>query len=224
MKHLNLFEEFDLKKIRKIYKHLDKGKGGATAVINSIGEESIELLEDVLKSVTKRFGLNSKVKYMNSGSFGMAFVVDDLIIKLTSSNNEAMIAKSFIGKKIPHCVNYYDIVYIKRYNIYAILMDKAEKLSKDEKHIVGKLANSASLMNDFDRLKKKYGNDISLSKLYKIYKDYREMYKSLKENNVSIQDLHEGNIGYINDKMVHFDIMGDTDKKDIDKISKIKVK
>jgi hypothetical protein len=154
----------------------------------------------------------------------MAFVVgDDKIIKLTSNKSEAMVAKSLIDKQIPHCVNYYDIVYIKRYNIYAILMDKADKLSPDEKKVIGKLSDSVVLMNDFDRLRKKF-SDISESKLKRIYKDFREMYKSLKDSKVSIQDLHEGNIGYIKDKMVHFDIMGDTKKKDIEKISKIKIK
>ena len=232
MRYLNLFEEFKIKKTKKIYKHLDKGKGGVERILGNISDdtylpdiddEHIDLLSIVLKSVTKRFGLKSNVKYINSGTFGMAFVVDDKIIKLTSNKSEAMVAKSLIGRKIPHCVNYYDIVYIKRYNIYAILMDKAEKLSPTEKGVVGKLSDSVVIMNDYDKLKKKF-SDISDSKLKKIYKDFREMYKSLKDNNISIQDLHEGNIGYINDKMVHFDIMGDTKKKDIEKISKIKIK
>lgn len=233
MRYLNLFEEFKIKKTKKIYKHLDKGKGGVERILGNISDdtylpdiddEHIDLLGIVLKSVTKRFGLKSNIKYINSGTFGMAFVVgDNRIIKLTSNKSEAMTAKSLIGRKIPHCVNYYDIVYIKRYNIYAILMDKAEKLSPDEKKVVSKLSDSAILMNDFDKLKKKF-SDISDSKLKRIYNDFRDMYKSLKDNRVSIQDLHEGNVGYIKDKMVHFDIMGDTKKKDIEKISKIKIR
>jgi len=237
MKHLTIFEEFKIKKTKKIHKHLDKERGGVEKIVGNIKDKSssypIDILGDVLKSVTKRFGLKSKVKYMNSGSFGMAFVVgDDKIVKLTSSKSEAMVAKFLVGKKIDHCVNYYDIVYIKEYSIYAILMDKAEKLSPEEKKIVKYLSGSAIYMNDFKRLKKDLDErgsflskkEISESKLKRIYDDFREMYISLKKNKISITDLHENNIGYVNNKMVHFDIMGDTKKKDITKISKLKIK
>jgi hypothetical protein len=242
MKHLTIFEEFKIKKTKKIHKHLDKERGGVEKIVGNITDKSssypIDILGDVLKSVTKRFGLKSKVKYMNSGSFGMAFVVgDDKIVKLTSSKSEAMVAKFLVGKKIDHCVNYYDIVYIKEYSIYAILMDRAEKLSEKEKYVVSLLSGSAIYMNDLHRLEKKVRKDdfeimgnnknhkpISESKLKRVYDDFREMYISLKKNKISITDLHENNIGYVNNKMVHFDIMGDTKKKDITKISKLKIK
>lgn len=232
MKHLSIFEEFKIKKTKKIYKHLDKGKGGVDKILCNVGD-NIDVLSDVIKSLTKRFGLKSNVKYMNAGSFGMAFIVnDDKIIKLTSSESEAKVAKSLIDKEIPHCVNYYDIVYIKKYEIYAILMDKAEKLSPEEKRIVKLLAGSAIFLNDFNRLKKAIDSrnsfvgrkKISESELKRVYDDFREMYSSLKKNNISITDLHEGNIGYIKNKMVHFDIIGGVKKKDIGRISKFKIK
>jgi hypothetical protein len=235
MIRLKLFEEFKIKKFRRIYKHLNKGKGGAQTILSNISFDkdtieisdkrfsgSVNVLGSVLKSISKRFELKKNIKYINSGSYGMAFVINDKVIKLTSNKNEAMIAKSFIGKKINHCVNYYDIVYIKRYNIYAILMDRAEKLSSDEKKVISKLINNAIFMNDFPKLKSKF-DSVSENKLKKIYTDFKKMYKSLKDDNISIQDLHEGNIGYLNGKMVHYDIMSDTSKNDIDKISKIKI-
>lgn len=227
MKHLSIFEEFKIRKTKKIYKHLDKERGGVKAVLSEMPHDNVDILEDIMKSLVKRFGLKSNVKYMNAGSFGMAFIVGDKVIKLTSSLSEASLVNKLIGRKIPHCINYYDIVLLKKYEIYAILMDRAEKLTTKEHFAVGVITDDVRYMHDFDKLVKKVkkdGVDISKSKLRKIFDDYRDMYKSLKDNKVSVLDLHEGNIGYLNNQMVHFDVMSDSVKKDVNKISRLKVK
>ena len=68
---------------------------------------------------------------MNAGAFGMAFIADgDKIIKLTSNRDEAAEVKGLIDKKVPGCIEYYDIVYSKKFDIWAILMQRTESLTK----------------------------------------------------------------------------------------------
>lgn len=244
MRHLNIFEEFKFKK-KKVLKHLDKEKGGVEKILGNITammpkekDSTIDVLGDILKFITKRFGLKGKVKYMNSGLFGMAFVVgDDKVIKLTSSSSEAAIAMRLMKvKKIPHCIKYYDVVFIKKYDVYAILMDKVEKLSREEKKAINILVDSEFILNNdplFIRRARKKGINLTDDELMIIFDDYCALYFSLKRNNVSTMDLHSGNIGYIESKLygslrrhlVHFDIMDNADlRKDIKKIPKIKIK
>ena len=62
MNHLSIFEEFKIKKAKKIYKHLNKERGGVKAVLSEV-QDDINVLEDIMKYVVKRFGLKSNVKY-----------------------------------------------------------------------------------------------------------------------------------------------------------------
>ncbi len=258
MKYLSLFEEFKIKKSKRIHKHFGHmDKTGSTVVAKKIeGEDyensKLDLLGDVMKSLTKRFKLKSNVKYIDSGSFGMAFVSGNKVIKLTSSKSEANVAYKLIGKKTPHCVHYYDIVFIERYGIYAILMDKAEHLTKMEIDIVEILLDFGSsiawkpakdMFKDLKVMIKQKSipnGDYGLSKdsrsrfksvlkvpdgkLKKIFNDYVDMYKALLANNISISDLHGANIGYLDGKMVHYDIMDRSNGRDIKKISNIRIK
>lgn len=238
MRYLSLFEEFKLKKAKKISKHLKSGRGGAKEVIKRLDHKTNKikpsraksLLGDIMKPLMKRFGLKSDVKYINCGAIGMAFSVgDDKVIKLTSSRSEATIAKNVVGKKIPNCVNYYDVVYIKKYNIYGILMDRAEILDKHTKKIVDILSasieadgfNPWSLDELIDHVDDnewgKVGN-LPDDYLDEILSDFNEMVESLIEHGVSTMDVHSGNVGYFKGKMVHFDMMGESTDEDVSKI------
>jgi len=234
MKYLLLFEELKIKKTKKIYKHLDDGRGGAEAILGIIDDSNditggdggsdgtIGFLGDILKRLIKRFGLKTKVKYINSGSFGMAFGVDNnKVIKLTSNDGEAMIAKNMQGKNIPHCVNYYDVVLIKGYGVYAILMDRAEMFDKETEAVVDVMTDMNIAQCTVKEVKRRSGSSLNDKKIKKIVDDYVKMYKALTKNKVSLQDLHTGNMGYLDGKMVHFDMMGSSSSRDI---SKIKVK
>lgn len=223
MKFVKLFEEYKISKSKKIFKHKDKG--GVSSTIGELtNKKTTNALEDIIESLVKRFNIKGKVKYINSGTFGMAFVIKDKVIKLTSNKSEANIAKGLIGENIPNCVKYYDIIYLSDYKIWAILMDKAEKLSKQEKSVVEILTSSfAYTLSDFNKVKDKM-SDIKISddKLKKLWEDYMQMYSSLNDNNISLNDLHEDNIGYLNGTMVHFDIMGGSSTDVVGKISKIR--
>ena len=96
MNYLQTFEGFEgVKKTKKIKKHWRSDRGGVSSVMGSITNKNANL-NDLMKKLVKRFKIE-KVKYMNAGAFGMAFIADvDKIIKLTSNRDEAAEAKDLI--------------------------------------------------------------------------------------------------------------------------------
>jgi hypothetical protein len=231
MRYLMLFEELKVRKKSRILKHFNSGKkDGVDSVVGLFGvdleeDPKLDVLGDIFDSLSKRFKLDKKIKYLDSGQFGMAFVTDDnKIIKLTSSKNEADQVKTLIGKNVDHVVRYYDVVYMKKYGVYAILMDRAEKLSRDEKTIVKVLGDGDEFFSLGDLAYVGSLKNISRSKIRRVFNDHKKMIKSLNDNDISLYDLHTGNIGYLNGEMVVFDMMSETSLNDVEKISKVKVK
>jgi hypothetical protein len=244
MNYLKTFEAFkSVGKRGKIKKHWRKGRGGVTTVMGNITDKDANL-NDLMEKLVKRFKVE-KVKYMNAGAFGMAFIADgDKIIKLTSNADEAAEVKGLIGKIIPGCVEYYDIVRSKKFDIWAILMQKSESLTKKEEKIFSLLIeypftdieniNQDSLFKNptFDNLtlkklhkqcNSKIGN-ISKSEFKSYINEYIELHHKLEKNEISTQDLHVGNMGRLDGELVHFDIMaGYTGSNELNKISKIKL-
>ena len=236
MNYLKTFESFkSVKKSGKIIRHWKKGRGGVTSVMGNISDKDANL-NDLMEKLVKRFKVE-KVKYINAGAFGMAFIADgDKIIKLTSSPSEAAEVKGFIGRNIPGCVKYYDIVRSKKFDIWAILMQKCENLSKKEEKIFSLLFEEG--LDNFDEddldsgqnFSKDQINDIAsdlrLSKkeLMSFIRELRNLKDKLDKNEISTNDLHTGNMGRLNGELVHFDIMsGYTGENDLKKISKIKL-
>jgi len=236
MNYLQAFEGFKgVKKSSKIKKHWKSGRGGVTSVMGNISDKDANL-HDLMKKLVKRFKVE-KVKYMNAGAFGMAFIADgDKIIKLTSNRSEAAEVKGLIDKKVPGCIEYYDIVYSKNFDIWAILMQRTESLTKKEKEIFNLLIDNGFDNfdeEDLDRGQNFTKNQISdiasqlgLSKkgLMSFIKELVELKDKLESNDISTNDLHSGNMGRLNGELVHFDIMSSyTGENDLNKISKIKL-
>jgi len=236
MNYLQTFERFEgVKKTKKIKKHWRSDRGGVSSVMGSIANKDANL-NDLMKKLVKRFKIE-KVKYMNAGAFGMAFIADgDKIIKLTSNRDEAAEVKGLIDKKVPGCIEYYDIVYSKKFDIWAILMQKCENLSKKEEKIFSLLFEEGLDNFDEDNLDRSQNfskdriNDIAselrLSKeeLMSFIRELVELKDKLESNDISIGDLHTGNMGRLDDELVHFDIMaGFTGENELNKISKIKL-
>lgn len=231
MNYLKTFEAFkSVKKRGKIKKHWRKGRGGVTSVMGNISDKDANL-NDLMEKLVKRFNVE-KVKYMNAGAFGMAFIADDdKIIKLTSSRDEAAEVKGLIGKIIPGCIKYYDIVRSKKFDIWAILMQKCESLTKKEEKIFSLLLNiGKSSFRNIDEFDKDQISDIAnklrLSKkeLMSFGRELSDLIDKLEYNEISTNDLHVGNMGRLDGELVHFDIMsGYTGENELNKISKIKL-
>lgn len=219
------FEKF--KNAGKVHDDINAGKEGISSISGRIPNsdpDPIKKLKKIVRKICDLFGFNSGAEYLNSGSYGMAFIVDkNKVIKLTSSKEEARIAKGLLGQNIPNMVRYYRIKRIKEYEIWAILMDRARGFNKEElpimnimdKYIYGKKI----LEDDVEEMRIEIKNENLFMDIFeKLLKDYNKMCKNLNKNRISTQDLHLGNIGYIGNDMVHFDIMGETSTEEISRL------
>lgn len=140
-----------------------------------------------------------------------------------------------LGGSVPGVVHYYDIKHYPASNVYAILMDKVKPLSKKEETIYTviyyEMANHSDsdfwdkyddtnedIREEFieeliDRLESPRPEDqlpsfkIDEYDLVNYIDAYRELLMILESNNVPTEDLHGGNIGRKDNKLIHFDVM-----------------
>ena len=229
MLHIQTFEAFEFKKKRKIKKHIKDERGGVVNIMSRISDKKKGNLPELLENVSKRFDVKI-IKYQNCGAFGMAFIADNnKVIKLTSEKSEAANVKALIGKRVPGCLDYYDIVYSRKYDIYCILMERVQILSKKEELLYNAVLDAFDYVTKpreiyyvnfvLDALDGEFTRD-EIKKAVNLVTDLK---RKLQSAGVDTRDLHTGNMGWRGKELVHFDIMSDATKQDdIDKISKIK--
>lgn len=231
MRNITLFEEFKVKNRPGIKDSWDKGGTqnimGTYGGNNKVNKSSIKSLDKSMEKIVKYFGISGKVKYMDSGSYGMAFSCGKYIIKLTSEIKEVREAEKMIGRDIPGCVKYYKIKYQPKFEIWAIMMDKVDSLSENQIGIIndiqrfalsetGKVSISKSLeffsTCPIDKFLKFYKikrgkNHPNYKILEEVYNDFQILIKKLIKSNICLDDVHSGNIGYKNGELISFDIM-----------------
>jgi hypothetical protein len=132
------FDDYgDIKNINKLKKDWRKDvtsgtERGITKIKTGLSGNSIN---DIVSDLVDKFGIK-KIKYAGRGYYGMAFLVDNnKILKLTQDQDEIKGIEKIVGKEIPGIVNYYGYEFYPKYNIYGILMDKANPIPKVEKDI-----------------------------------------------------------------------------------------
>lgn len=220
MRFIELFEKF--KGVKRVYKHSTKGKEGISEISKKIEPKFKELkspvktLKNVMKELRDEMGLEENIEYLDSGMWGMAFKVGNKVIKLTSNREEVKVAKSLIGKKIPYIVNYYKVVPVKGYGIWAILMDLIKPLSKKEKSI---FQIFEYCIDWEDVIKEIEESDYSKSYVKSLWEKYLELENGLDKSGIPKADMHSENIGWFDGNLVHFDIMPETGKDEISKLS-----
>jgi hypothetical protein len=232
------FDDYgDIKKFQNIKR--DWRKDVATQEERGIGKIKSSLkgeqIGNIIKDIKKDFDIN-KLKYVGEGHYGMAFITDDnKILKLTNNDDEVRGISKVVGKEIPGMVNYHNIKTYPNFNLFAILMDRAEPLSKEEETVYTTMYYEGSNYSDstfwdeyddedediredllerlLDRLENPLPEDklpvveIDENTLVNYIERYRELLKILEDNNIPTQDLHGGNIGEINGELVHYDVM-----------------
>lgn len=232
MNFIKIFEEFKVKNRRGIKD--SKNKRGSQKIIGQFGSSGdnfkkkyIKRLDDSLKKISKKFGLSDNIKYLDSGSFGMAFSCGKYVIKLTSDEREVNQVNNLLGKTIPGCVKYYKIMFNPDYEIWAIMLDKVDDLTTNQIGIINDIhkfvyrknrgSNVENLLYllecDIDDFLEFYGiTDKKDHKKFhiveKTFNDLKDLIKKLSDNNVVMNDVHSGNLGYKNGEMIAFDIMG----------------
>lgn len=220
MRFIKLFEKFKGRK--RVYRDHDKGKEGISEISGRIDPKFVEVkdpidtLKVIIEKICKEMGLVDKVRYLNAGSYGMAFKVGSKVIKLTSNRSEAKMAKDLIGKKIPNVINYYKIKWVRKYEIWAILMDLVDTPTKGDKKILDIFDYCEDWSEVVDEIEDR---NISKSEAKSLWREYQKLKKSLEKSGIPMDDLHSGNIGRLGGELVHFDIMPETGKDEISKLS-----
>lgn len=223
MIRIKLFEKF--KNRKRVLRDIDYGKEGISEITNKIDPKHKEInsplrkLKLVMEKIRNRMGLTEEIKYINSGSWGMAFKIGDKVIKLTSNREEVSVAKKLVGKEIPNVVNYYQILYIEEYGIWAILMDLVNMLSKKEKFLIDIFQFCLDLEEVMDEIRP---TRITKSEALSMWIEYQDLVESLEKSGIPTADMHPDNIGRFHGKLVHFDIMPESGQLEISKLSNVK--
>ena len=142
----------DIKNVKKLKKDWRKDvtsgtERGITKIKTGLSGNSIK---EIVKDLSNKFGI-SRISYAGRGYYGMAFLVDNnKILKLTQDQDEIKGIEKIVGKEIPGIVNYYGYEYYPEYNIYGILMDKANPISKTEKDIYTTMFYEGANYSDSD--------------------------------------------------------------------------
>jgi hypothetical protein len=139
----------NIKNLRKDWKTdvLTKNERGIKKIKQGLDGADIK---DIVNDLSKKFGIN-KISYAGRGLNGIAFVADGAkILKLTQDQDEIKGIEKIVGKEIPGIVNYYGYEYYPEYNIYGILMDKANPISKIEKDIYTTMFYEGANYSDSD--------------------------------------------------------------------------
>jgi hypothetical protein len=142
----------DIKNVKKLKKDWRKDvtsgtERGITKIKTGLSGNSIK---EIVKDLSDKFGI-SRISYAGRGLNGIAFVADGTkILKLTQDEDEIKGIEKIVRKEIPGIVNYYGYEYYPEYNIYGILMDKANPISKTEKDIYTTMFYEGANYSDSD--------------------------------------------------------------------------
>ncbi len=172
------------------------------------------------------------IKFTGGGSYGIAFVSGDKVIKITADEWEARTAKYMMNHEYPNLIKYYAVKKIDNLDVYAILMDKVKKLSSNEHKMVDLIIEEyGSTITDF--LENYENVDIGELDRLGYNRDYVYMldqlalvFKQLQELGImdDYADVHRDNLGWQNGKLIHYDIRGISEAPDVVEIIELNKK
>ena len=192
--------------------------GGISAVNDVFTPENVKKFREDFPYITGLEGY---------GSFGIAYDAGNSIVKLTTDKTEKEMAEKINNDKIKNKDIFPYIYKIKEYEtnsftIYAIEMEKVEILSYNERMtyinveelIEDFFHTNLSTIYNFDEIYEKMKDEIEKKdlrkdieeKTIKMLKEYIELHKKLKENDLLADDLHPENVGWKNDQLVILDL------------------
>ena len=176
-----------------------------------------EHLEDSAIAAARHFGTEiEEMGYIGAGEWGQAYyTVDNRVIKITTSRDEAKAAKHLAGKKIPNVIQIYSVMRVKEgWAIYQELLDTdgIEDVYYAAEHDMEENSEedyiSMDTMEDFDM---RDAHALPDPEVGKFIQDIQNgMYMARLHAHVPNIDLAPDNIGRRNKEYVVFDIMSKT--------------
>lgn len=193
-------------------------------------KEGYKRLKMAIPIIAEALGIDAgDIEFTGSGSYGIAFTVDNKVIKITTDESEARTAHYLMGHEYSHLIKYYDVKRIGNLEVYAILMDRVETLSEKEKKIVSSIADEyGETISDF--LENYENVDVGELDRQGYKRDYVNILNQLsiifqQLSKIGIMDdytdVHINNLGWKGDTLVHYDIRGVSDAPAIKQIAKI---
>jgi len=191
-------------------------------------DEKIPIIASYRKKI-KDMGYNH-VRVLGSGAYGVAFLYEingeERVIKETIDYSEAKASAHLIGKKLQNVVNFYRVFKFKSNNkVYFIEQEYLEKGSTTETYlrtpiVIGIYKKSFEFMLVYHRdylneliKKNRLEKELSRNNRYNKIEDYRNFIhdilnglKELKDNKISFNDVHSGNIMY-DSKTKHYKLI-----------------
>jgi hypothetical protein len=171
-------------------------------------------LKDIITTLNKKYSL----KYIKRGSQGLAFKINNKVLKITKDKEEAKIAQYIISNQSKYFNKIYSVKKIMNSNYYLIISKFVTVLNKKEQDISFKFLidtniNHQEFINQFkDKSKVKFIIE-SINKIISELIKY-----DLMSYNI---DLHSKNLGYDKDIIVFFDISDSNFYKSINNIPEI---
>lgn len=188
--------------------------------------------KEPLKLIEKEMNLRVG-KIIGSGSRGLAFAVgDNLVLKLTKTKREYDFAKQIAGKPTKHLVQIHRVYKLDQYDpkdllskheyTYAILMDRVEVLTIRQKMIIETLEAftkefysmyrpisylaRTGVNKKFVKFINKRSIGLNPNKFLGVYYAVNKMYKEGLSHGIDIADIHTGNLGTKNGRLVMIDV------------------
>jgi len=172
-----------------------------------------------------------EIEFLGAGGIGVAGQSGNNVIKFTSDEDEAMMAKQLMKINIPCIVKIYSVKKVQEprkfdsyYNATTIWVIECEKvntnLTLDQKRLAGdmnailQIGGWSTMPSEFIRQgwesKKQYVYEKTIKEFpqeQQFINDYLEMRMCLDKNNIIADDAHGDNIGYNKQgKLVLFDL------------------
>lgn len=138
--------------------------------------EALDLVEEFGDQIKNTLGIDYKtLKSVGFGTRGVAFDAgNNLILKITKDEREAMMSSGMIGNHNENLTQYYDVVQFGNTGVYGILQEKLEPLSNSEISII----NEALVETRFPLFLVKAKYDFDETK--KLVKEYmKQKYQSM---------------------------------------------
>ena len=161
------------------------------------------LTEEQAKDLTE----NKPVEYLGAGNYGAAWLSGDKVKKITTDKQEYYTAQKILleqqrqGKILPFVVPVYNVRKINE-KLSEIIVGKAKPLDKKEE----RMFMLFYFKNKGREISEQDFEDCDQQKVTNMRILTNNLFNELKTNSVEDIDIHGGNVGIYNDKLVIIDL------------------
>jgi len=177
-------------------------------------------IKKIVRNYANSLNLHGRIKTIGWGNFGIAFLIDDKVIKLTKDLSEAHYAQKLLHKQFKHLPYYYDVKKInfksKDLNLAFICLEKLKMLSENDKKLLHKFKYFGNIHNFFNpniildvkKIEEELSNydETQKERMLFLITKLKEMSNEFHKYKINVSDFHENNIGWKDSNLAFFDM------------------